>query len=127
MTTRTIDHYLTLTVIDCASCGVAFGVPDRVITARREDGQAFYCPNGHENVYRTTNAQRIAKERDSLRAQLTAEQDQRQAAERSNAALRGEITKQKKRASAGVCPCCQRSFQQLRRHMAAKHPDHATA
>lgn len=33
-------------------------------------------------------------------------------------------TRAKKRAATGTCPCCGRSFVQLRRHMAAKHPDH---
>ena len=28
-----------------------------------------------------------------------------------------------KRIHAGVCPCCNRSFPNLQRHMAAKHPD----
>ena len=38
-------------------------------------------------------------------------------------AAKGQISKLKKRASAGVCPCCNRSFQNLRRHMGNKHPE----
>jgi len=40
-------------------------------------------------------------------------------------AIRGELTKLKKRVTNGVCPCCHRSFQNLRRHMATKHPNEA--
>ncbi len=28
----------------------------------------------------------------------------------------------RKRVGSGVCPCCSRTFQQLARHMKAKHP-----
>lgn len=40
-------------------------------------------------------------------------------------AARGQVTRLKNRAAAGVCPCCNRTFHQLVRHMAAKHPDFA--
>jgi hypothetical protein len=32
----------------------------------------------------------------------------------------------KKRAVAGVCPCCNRHFRELERHMASKHPKYAS-
>ncbi len=35
------------------------------------------------------------------------------------------MTKVKKRAANGVCPCCNRTFSDLARHMKAKHPDFA--
>lgn len=28
------------------------------------------------------------------------------------------------RAAAGVCPCCNRTFEQLGRHMTTKHPEY---
>lgn len=31
---------------------------------------------------------------------------------------------QAKRSAASACPCCKRTFRQLARHMAAKHPEH---
>jgi hypothetical protein len=40
-------------------------------------------------------------------------------------AQRGQTTKarnQLERVGNGVCPCCTRSFTNLRRHMATKHP-----
>jgi hypothetical protein len=43
--------------------------------------------------------------------------------ERRLRAQKGATTRAKKRAVAATCPCCGRSFSQLRRHMAAKHPE----
>jgi hypothetical protein len=35
-----------------------------------------------------------------------------------------ENGKARKRAAAALCPCCNRSFVQLRRHLASQHPDY---
>ncbi|WP_159103999.1 hypothetical protein [Rhodopseudomonas sp. B29] len=48
--------------------------------------------------------------------------DQREAAERRAAAARGQVTKIKNRVGHGVCPCCNRTFANLARHMAGEHP-----
>lgn len=38
-------------------------------------------------------------------------------------AQKGQNTRLKNRIAAGVCPCCNRSFQNVARHMAGQHPD----
>lgn len=43
---------------------------------------------------------------------------------RKCSAIKGVATRIKRRVSAGVCPCCNRTFQCLARHMATKHPDY---
>lgn len=63
--------------------------------------------------------ERLRAERDRA-ARLAAERDQ---AEASARAYKGAATKARKRAKAGTCPCCKRTFQQLARHMASQHPD----
>jgi hypothetical protein len=35
-----------------------------------------------------------------------------------------EIKRIKKRAAAGTCPCCQRSFSNMATHMKRQHPDY---
>ncbi len=42
-------------------------------------------------------------------------------------ALRGVVTRTKKRIANGTCPCCTRTFTNLARHIAAKHPDYVEA
>lgn len=36
------------TETQCCRCGIAFKVPRDYLTNRREDGEDFYCPNGHQ-------------------------------------------------------------------------------
>jgi hypothetical protein len=130
--TKTLVGSSELTITDCCVCGVVFAVPDRFLMNRREKGSQFFCPNGHSLIYRKTEAQRLQEELDRVKRQLDwsdtharAVADQLDAAERSNRALRGSNTKLRKRIAAGVCPCCQRPFQNLARHMAGQHPDYA--
>jgi hypothetical protein len=128
MPTYTETHVMVTTT--CASCGIVFGVPEAWDKRRRADGKGFTCPNGHSLTYGETDEDRLKKELEaSERKAEQAEarqrhlQDQYDASERSKAALRGELTKTKKRAAAGVCPGCNRSFVQLQRHMSTKHPE----
>lgn len=128
----TITKQVILDTEDCYSCGVTFAMPRSFKEQRQRDGKNFYCPAGHGQHYTETEADRLRKELERTKRNLEwaesrtrAARDQAEAAERSKAALKGVITKQRKRAAAGVCPCCHRTFQQLARHMANKHPGYA--
>lgn len=126
---RTIIYKTSVEFIDCAACGMTFGLTADFIRRRRTDGGTFYCPAGHTNHYRENEHDKIRRERDRLKQQqaryedwLKEERERREQAERSASARKGQITRLKNRAAAGVCPCCSRSFENLRRHMSAKHP-----
>lgn len=132
MTVRNITYSTTLIAVTCGACGIPFGLPENVYAARRDDGGKFYCPNGHYIGYGTSAADKLRTENKRLLdlaerrlAGLYAAQDQAQAAERRRAAAKGQLTKVKKRVAAGVCPCCNRTFQNLADHMAGQHPDYA--
>ena len=65
------------------------------------------------------------------RQRRRAERDLREATERSLVAQRGATTRARRQrdkarqsAANGQCPCCGRTFADLARHMAAKHPEH---
>lgn len=116
---------ITLETTTCFrhDCGVVFGMEKEYYDGRVKDHQTFYCPNGHGQhfVGRT--------ELDKAREALASERAFREAAERreqsTQLALRaekGHVTRLKRRAAAGVCPCCHRSFDALRAHMRIKHP-----
>jgi superfamily II RNA helicase len=120
-----------LVVEECYKCHVMFAMPqDLKDRCLRNHNIEFFCPNGHGQVYTgKTEAQklreRLAEEErkaEALRARARAAEDQRDAAERSKAATKGALTKAKKRAVNGVCPCCQRHFPNVQKHMEAKHP-----
>jgi len=116
--------------IECCNCGINFSVPALWKQVRRNDHRTFYCPNGHgQNFVAETEADKLRRERDLLKQRVAEknddirhEREQREAVERQLAAQKGQVTKLKKRASAGVCPCCNRTFTALARHMAVKHP-----
>lgn len=57
-------------------------------------------------------------------ADIRTEQRRLESERRAHAATKGQLTKTKKRIANGVCPCCNRSFANLERHMAGQHPDY---
>lgn len=105
---------------DCVNCGMRFGVPESFDKMRLEDGRSFYCPAGHSQSYT-----RRRDELEAARARASALQDQLRATEKSLAAQKGQNTKLKNRVGKGVCPCCNRHFANVERHMASKHPDYS--
>jgi hypothetical protein len=111
------------TSIQCCSCGCHFGLDEYMYKRRLEDKKDFYCPNGHPQSYTESEADQLRKERDRLKQQIAYKDDLVKAAERQVVAAKGQITKLKKRAKAGVCPCCNRTFSNMAAHMKTKHPD----
>lgn len=112
--------------IRCYLCGVAFGMDDYLYGRRIKDGRDFWCTNGHKQSYCETEADRLRRERDRLKQQIASKEDEIEFQQRRAAAFQGQVTKIKNRIGAGVCPCCNRSFQNLKRHMANKHPEYRT-
>lgn len=109
------------------SCGVHFGLPESFYNARKKDHKTFYCPNGHSRYYPgKTEEERLKEQLAGTRK--WAEEDrqslmqQRDRASRQAAAHKGNVTKLKKRAAAGMCPVCNRSFSALLSHVANQHP-----
>lgn len=128
-----------LVVEHCCNCAMPFAMPRTVheellehSTASPNPTKTFYCPAGHPQQYTGKTAeQKLREEKESLERRLKwarehGEQIRERAlkAERSASALRGVVTRTKKRVGNGVCPCCNRTFESLARHMASKHPDY---
>jgi hypothetical protein len=117
----TFTELVTLEQINCGGCGATYALNKRYIDARREDGGGWHCPycqigwgysNNNENaILRRALAEaerqaRVAK-CDAMKERIEKEQAQ------------GKLNRTKN----GVCPCCNRSFTNLRRHMRTKHKD----
>lgn len=128
MPSETLTFVGELMVVKCW-CGMRHAIPSEMRRHQEREhdrGASFYvyCPLGHTHA--PTGESGAEKLRKSLqwasdeRARVAAERDQ---AEASARAYKGAATKAKKRAAAALCPCCSRSFVQLRRHMKSKHPD----
>lgn len=120
---KTIAYTEELIVVTCW-CGMHHAVP-RVMYEHqqrchdnRRNVPDIYCPLGHTHVpageAQVEQLQRKLANRDEdLRAERAA-----------HAATKAKLTKTTKRVQGGVCPCCDRSFVQLARHMKTKHPDY---
>jgi hypothetical protein len=119
----------TLVVMTCW-CGMNHAVPQdlRDYQARQHDNgevqTRIFCPLGHSHV-RAGKGKAELLQRDleradhRARANLAALETER----RSHSATKGQLTKVKKRIGKGICPCCNRHFANVERHMATQHPD----
>lgn len=122
--------YTESLVTEVCWCGINHAIPSNLARQARENGTSVYCPLGHQWVCTETEVDKLkkklaAEERRAAQrlAQLDQERSEREAAERKLIASKGQITKLKKRAQGGACPCCNRTFVQLARHIATKHPN----
>jgi hypothetical protein len=116
--------YVTqLVSVECGACGIPHGLPQNMQAARLEDGALWYCPNGHRIGYTDNDAARLRRElkaSNDARTRLIHERDQ---AEASRRAWKGQATKARNRAAAGTCPFCGQHLRDLERHVARQHGD----
>ena len=123
--------YMGRLVVDVCWCGMRHAIPEELYEFQQRqhrDGEKqtdIYCPLGHPHVISGEGeAARLRKQLEHAERRRQAERDLREDTERRLAAQRGATTRARKRATAALCPCCNRSFVQLRRHMETKHPDY---
>ena len=109
----------------CCNCSMLFAVPEEFNRHRRQDHALFYCPAGHAQHYPAGNS-----DNDRLRKDLERERQVRESAEAraGNAEQHlAQVTrahrKMRDRVMNGVCPCCNRSFGNLREHMRTEHAE----
>ena len=112
----------------CPICGIHYAVDNVVMTFKQKclsdsEDRGWYCPNGHYLVFMESDADKYRREAERLRQSLAQRDDEITDLGKRITAQKGQITKFKKRAAAGVCPCCHRTFENLHHHMATKHPD----
>ena len=119
--------------IECGGCGIVFGMTQKTYERFNEHRRSFCCPNGCERHFvGMTDIERAQEAQKKAEGIAAAERDRhartKRELEHTEARRRGEKaakTRLKKRIKGGVCPCCKRSFVQLTRHMATKHPEYA--
>ena len=120
-----------LTIVTCW-CGMRHAVPFELndFQARQhrngEKQTSIYCPLGHTHVNAGEGeAVRERKRRERAETRAKAIADQLESEKRSHSATKGQLTKTKKRVGKGVCPCCNRHFTNVERHMATQHPHYS--
>ena len=117
-----------ITAVDLG-CGHRVYLTDDFIEQRQRDHKSFYC-----NVCGRRRHWPQKSDLEKLRGRLATTQDMldtaRQQRDHSEHRRRGEKaakTRIKNRIANGVCPCCNRSFKDLHRHMQNKHPDYVAS
>ena len=116
-----LGHTEKLVVEICCACHMTFAMPLAFRDSRRADKQYFQCPAGHSQNY--TGISDEEKFNSEKQKRIEAENrvsdllKQRNKIQRE---FRIATTKTKK----GVCPCCNKEFSHLKRHIAYKHPEY---
>ena len=107
--------------IPCNACGVLFWITGEFCDARKRDGKTFYCPNGHTLSY-DGDYDRLRRERDRLKQENARLEEEKAYGERMMKEALAESKRLKRRAASGTCPECKRTFPELARHIAHRHP-----
>lgn len=128
--------YITLTQVTCPKCGGVYALSQQYLNEAADLGhfkQTWTCPYCKaERGYGEGEVDRLKKQVSS--AEATAKWHKNRAEEAAKSAdhfrssrdaMKGVVTKIKKRVRHGVCPCCKRTFTDLARHMDSKHPKFA--
>ena len=120
-----ITQQVTLNIETCCNCGIAFAMPDYLMKRRQADGDWFFCPNGHQQHYTKTEANRLREKLEEQTRMATQIAARAQQAELSAQKMTTELKRLKKRVAASVCPCCNRTFtnSRMERHIKIKHPE----
>lgn len=129
---------LTMVTEVCCKCRVTFAMPESWRDHYRKTHEDFYCPAGHGQHYlaesvEETLRKRLAQAQTSIEhkdaalrdshKRVDAKIEQIRHVEAQRNGYKGALKCAKVRARAGVCPCCTRTFSNIVRHMATKHPD----
>ena len=119
-----LDFY----VVSCGDCGGVYAILERVRLQKEREGKSWtcpYCKSGWGYSGCGENA-RLKRELEQERKRKEWAQQEARNAENRRRAEKGAKTRIKNRIANGVCPCCNRTFQNLAKHMGNKHPDYAT-
>jgi len=98
----------------------AFAVTRAFYDETKRTRRNWYCPMGHSRVWGGKTTEQKLEEAKSAE---TALRDQLSAAIREGELTRQALLRDRQRFLNGVCVCCNRSFENVRRHMSSQHPD----
>lgn len=123
--TTTFTESVTLTTIDCGECGGTYAINERYRRQRAETGGLWNCPYCKVGWgYCESALNKSKKELERTIKDLEQTQFQLRASKcelLNEQANREKVEKKLTRVKKGMCPCCNRFFTNLSRHMATKH------
>lgn len=112
-----------------STCGVRYGLDAEYQRKREKDGKSWVCPNGHSLSYHENETDKLRAEKLRLESRLEYVRNERDAAIKATTIQKGRATRFKnerdrikERIANGVCPCCNRHFVNVERHIRGQHP-----
>ena len=130
----TISESVELTAISCGECGGTYAINERYRAQKQQKGGYWTCPYckcswgfGDQSENARLKRELEAERKRTQWAQQEARNQRSRAdhAEYRERAQKAAKTRIKNRVANGVCPCCNRTFQDLAAHMKTNHPDYA--
>lgn len=131
---ESLAYSVTLTTMSCGECGGVYAINEQRRAQCRTEGTGWTCPyckcswgyfNNGENARLKRELEQLRKRKEWAEQESRNQRERREATERRLSAQRGVTTRIKNRISKGACPCCNRTFQDLQRHMVRQHPTYA--
>lgn len=121
---------------------MVYGIEHTYYHGCREQGGGWHCPKcmnsiswrgETDNMKLKRQLEAAEREKQRLRDAALYQQERKNEAlaeaehfRKSRDGMKGALRKLKLRVGRGVCPCCNRTFADLARHMQSKHPEVAT-
>lgn len=126
MTLHAYQYNIVFELITPGCCHVSFMMEKSLHDQRLKDHRTWYCPSCGSNRHFTGDS-----EETKLKKQLETERNTNKFLRKQNETERNRTRAQKgaktriiNRVKNGVCPCCNRTFKQLAKHMENKHPEY---
>lgn len=86
------DYTADFEKVICCSYGIPFCMTDDLHAQRQKDGDTFYCPNGHSQMF-TTGTEKVA-EQELAKAREEIRQKSKQLTEAKTAAIKADLKQQ---------------------------------
>lgn len=121
MSTIYLNHEYVTVRCGLEGCDQHFAMSRHFYDETQRDGRTWYCPSGHPRAWRGETTEQKLKAAEARNVHLA---DQLEATKAQAELARVQILRERQRFAKGVCPCCNRSFPALTRHMATQHPEY---
>lgn len=119
----TITETVQLTTMRCGGCGMVWAMPEFFRLERQKTGQSWFCPRGCERANKETEAEKLLKQLTASKTETLRQTQLKIEAELAREESIRKLKRVERRARAALCPCCNRSFSNLQRHLQTKHPE----
>lgn len=106
-------------------CGGSFAVPDEIHKVWLNERKGWFCPYcGSGRVFTgKSEEQKLREQLQQTQRNYEAQAGRAAMLERQRDGIKRAHQKMRDRVKNGVCPCCNRTFQNFMEHMKTQHPE----